>query len=107
MGRGKTTTGTVIACLVKLLMDHGRPIKVLQDDTTCEEMDGSTSSDDESGGNVTASASSTANVIGEMKHGRSFGIDDILLLWKITKLFDNEVECREALDAIIDRCSAL
>ncbi|XP_038683541.1 paladin isoform X2 [Tripterygium wilfordii] len=107
MGRGRTTTGTVIACLVKLRMDYGRPIKVLQDDTTHEEMDGSTSSGDESGGNVAASASSTADVKGEMEQGRSFGIDDILLLWKITRLFDNGVECREALDTIIDRCSAL
>jgi hypothetical protein len=42
-----------------------------------------------------------------MEQGRAFGIDDILLLWKITRLFDNGMECREALDAIIDRCSAL
>ena len=41
------------------------------------------------------------------KQSHAFGINDILLLWKITAFFDNGVECREALDAIIDRCSAL
>ncbi|GKF90913.1 paladin isoform X1, partial [Tanacetum coccineum] len=37
----------------------------------------------------------------------AFGINDILLLWKITRFFENGLECREALDAVIDRCSAL
>ena len=27
MGRGRTTTGTVIACLVKLRIDYGRPLR--------------------------------------------------------------------------------
>ncbi|KAL6225589.1 hypothetical protein ACLB2K_004438 [Fragaria x ananassa] len=62
MGRGRTTTVTVIACLLKLRIDYGRPIKILVDNIPSEE---------------------------------------------ITRLFDNGVECREALDAIIDRCSAL
>ncbi|KAI4301625.1 hypothetical protein L6164_034885 [Bauhinia variegata] len=93
MGRGRTTTGTVIACLLKLRLDYGKPIKILDDDVTREEGNGGSSSGDET-------------KIDE-KQNRVFGINDILLLWKITTLFDNGVECREALDAIIDRCSAL
>ncbi|PON43261.1 Protein-tyrosine phosphatase-like [Parasponia andersonii] len=107
MGRGRTTTGTVIACLLKLRIDHGRPIKILLDSVTHEEVDGGTSSGEETGENVVTSTSSLTKVRMEKEQGRSFGINDILLLWKITRLFDNGVECREALDAIIDRCSAL
>lgn len=40
-------------------------------------------------------------------HHHPFGIDDILLLRKITRLLDNGIECRQVLDAIIDRCSSL
>lgn len=101
MGRGRTTTGTVIACLLKLRIDYGRPIRILLDDVSHEEVDGGSSSGEDTGGSGAASASS------KKEQGRAFGIDDILLLWKITRLFDNGVECREALDAIIDRCSAL
>lgn len=106
MGRGRTTTGTVIACLLKLRIDYGRPIRVLHEDVTHEELDSGSSSGEENGGNGAASTSSISKVRSEGK-GRAFGIDDILLLWKITRLFDNGVKCREALDAIIDRCSAL
>ncbi|KAI9099076.1 hypothetical protein K1719_024843 [Acacia pycnantha] len=100
MGRGRTTTGTVIACLVKLRIDHGRPIKILGDVT--HEVDGDASSGDEIGGNATVLPSKT-----DKKQNRVFGINNIILLWKITALFDNGVESREALDAVIDRCSAL
>ncbi|CAI9300371.1 unnamed protein product [Lactuca saligna] len=93
MGRGRTTTGTVIACLVKLRIDHGRPIRILLDDMACGDSDNCTSSGDEGKPRVHSN--------------HSFGINDILLLWKITRFFDNGVECREALDAVIDRCSAL
>ncbi|KAI4349837.1 hypothetical protein L6164_010386 [Bauhinia variegata] len=93
MGRGRTTTGTVIACLLKLRIDYGRPIKILDDGFTHEE-----------GINASSSGDETKT---DEKQNRVFGINDILLLWKITTLFDNGVECREALDAIIDRCSAL
>lgn len=103
MGRGRTTTGTVIACLVKLRIDYGRPLKLL-DNINQEKEDGGSSSGEDNG-NTTSPADN--NVRERSEHGRSFGIDDILLLWKITRLFDNGVECREALDAIIDRCSAL
>lgn len=107
MGIGRTTTGTVIACLLKLRIDYGRPIRILLDDISHEEVDGGSSSGEETGGNGAASTSSISNVRTEKEQGRAFGIDDILLLWKITRLFDNGVECREALDAVIDRCSAL
>ncbi|KAK9281857.1 hypothetical protein L1049_004763 [Liquidambar formosana] len=107
MGRGRTTTGTVIACLLKLRIDYGRPIRILLDDKSHEEVDGGTSSGEETGSNGAASTSSTKKVRTEKEQGRAFGINDILLLWKITRLFDNGVECRETLDAIIDRCSAL
>jgi hypothetical protein len=40
-------------------------------------------------------------------HHHAFGIDDILILRKITRLFDNGIECRQVLDAIINRCSAM
>ncbi|WJX79948.1 hypothetical protein P8452_63011 [Trifolium repens] len=107
MGRGRTTTGTVIACLVKLRIDFGRPIKILNDDMTQEESNGGSSSGDEALGCVTALTSNTSQTKIDEKQNRVFGINDILLLWKITTLFDNGVECREALDAVIDRCSAL
>ncbi|KAK4573001.1 hypothetical protein RGQ29_031107 [Quercus rubra] len=107
MGIGRTTTGTVIACLLKLRIDYGRPIKILVDDMTREEENGGTSSGDEAGGSVAASTTGITKIKSEKEQGRVFGINDILLLWTITRLFDNGVECREALDAIIDRCSAL
>ncbi|KAF2324970.1 hypothetical protein GH714_021961 [Hevea brasiliensis] len=107
MGRGRTTTGTVIACLLKHRIDYGRPIRVLVDDMTREEVDSGSSSGEGTGGNAAASPSSVIIVRTGTKESRAFGIDDILLLWKITRLFENGVECREALDAVIDRCSAL
>ncbi|KAK9950366.1 hypothetical protein M0R45_005859 [Rubus argutus] len=107
MGIGRTTTGTVIACLLKLRIDYGRPIKILVDNIGGEEVDGGSSSGEETGGTSATSTASVTNVRTEKEQGRVFGMNDILLLWKITRLFDNGVECREALDAIIDRCSAL
>ncbi|KAH8517096.1 hypothetical protein H0E87_005155 [Populus deltoides] len=107
MGRGRTTTGTVIACLLKLRIDYGRPIRVLADDMNHEEVESGSSSGEETGGDTAATTSDIGSVKTDMEQGRAFGIDDILLLWKITRLFDNGMECREALDAIIDRCSAL
>ncbi|KAL4574619.1 hypothetical protein LXL04_021454 [Taraxacum kok-saghyz] len=104
MGRGRTTTGTVIACLVKLRIDHGRPIRILPDDVAC-------GSSDSSSGDETETESTHHHHCNKPKgvgvHSNSFGINDILLLWKITRFFDNGVECREALDVVIDRCSAL
>lgn len=110
MGRGRTTTGTVIACLLKLRIDYGRPIRILFDYMPREEVDGNTSSGDETGGGCCHESGGPVTAKGRFRKDSSshaFGINDILLLWKITRLFDNGVECREALDAIIDRCSAL
>ncbi|XP_010544899.1 PREDICTED: paladin-like [Tarenaya hassleriana] len=108
MGRGRTTTGTVIACLVKLRINYGRPIKVLYDVLTHEIVDeDSSSGGEESGGNNPERRSRNFGRRTEEEHGHAFGMDDILLLWKITRLFDNGAESREALDAVIDRCSAL
>lgn len=107
MGRGRTTTGTVIACLLKLRIDYGRPIRFLLDNISHEEVDDDSSSGEEIEGNSGTSTSTISNVRTEKEQGRAFGINDILLLWKITRLFDNGVECREVLDAVIDRCSAL
>lgn len=108
MGRGRTTTGTVIACLVKLRINYGRPIKVLYDVMTHEIVDeDSSSGGEETGSNTAETRPRISGRRTEDQHGRTFGMDDILLLWKITRLFDNGVESREALDAVIDRCSAL
>lgn len=103
MGIGRTTTGTVIACLLKLRIDYGRPIRVLVDDPSHKEL---VRHNEESENNFPSVSASEKSRSGE-DLGHSFGINDILLLWKITRLFDNGVECRGALDDIIDRCSAL
>ncbi|KAK4783955.1 hypothetical protein SAY86_018323 [Trapa natans] len=107
MGRGRTTAGTVIACLIKLRIEHGRPIRILVDDMDqVEEMEGS-SSGEENGSNNAPVPMSLAKEHKNKEQTRAFGMNDILLLWKITNIFDNGVHCREALDSIIDRCSAL
>ncbi|KAL7112367.1 hypothetical protein ACP275_04G000100 [Erythranthe tilingii] len=105
MGIGRTTTGTVIACLLKLRINYGRPIRVVVDDLSQKKL--GSRSDDKSEEQMSASISIPENIMTGEDSGHSFGINDILLLWKITRLFDNGVECREALDSIIDRCSAL
>uniref|UniRef100_A0A1D1Y2D0 Paladin n=1 Tax=Anthurium amnicola TaxID=1678845 RepID=A0A1D1Y2D0_9ARAE len=102
MGRGRTTTGTVIACLLKLRIDHGRPIRIQHENEFHEELDpGSSSGEEVPGDNV------SLVLPGHKESHRSFGINDIPFLRKITRLFDNAIECREVLDSIIDRCSAL
>ncbi|KAG0479706.1 hypothetical protein HPP92_010564 [Vanilla planifolia] len=107
MGRGRTTTGTVIACLLKLRIDNGRPIKMQLEDVSYGESDGNSSMDDVGlGDNAYSVPYASKSTCGEEIH-RAFGIDDILLLRKITRLFDNGVDCRKVLDAVIDRCSAL
>ncbi|XP_010245398.1 PREDICTED: paladin isoform X2 [Nelumbo nucifera] len=106
MGRGRTTTGTVIACLLRLRIDYGRPIRMHLESMSSEDVD-SGSSGGEEAGNGTVSISYSEKARKEKEPNRAFGINDIPLLRKITRLFDNGVECREVLDAIIDRCSAL
>ncbi|CAA6653809.1 unnamed protein product [Spirodela intermedia] len=102
MGRGRTTTGTVIACLLMLRICHGRPITIPQEDRCHEKLDSGSSSSEEA---VDDNGASLLPRHDEAQ--RSFRIDDIPLIKKITRLFDNGVECREVLDAVIDRCSAL
>ncbi|XP_078444624.1 metal ion-binding protein isoform X2 [Wolffia australiana] len=106
MGRGRTTTGTVIACLLVLRIWHGRPLtmpaeaeKGLERLPDWGSSSGSEEAPEEGGGGG-----------GEEEAGRQrrcFVIDDIPLIKKLTRLFDNGVACREVLDAVIDRCSAL
>ncbi|XP_042416053.1 paladin-like [Zingiber officinale] len=107
MGRGRTTTGTVIACLVKLRIDHGKPMKMQRDDGCNEQLDADCSSGEETIGENGSPISTFLKSMDGREPHHKFGIDNILLLRKITRLFDNGIECREALDAIIDRCSAL
>lgn len=108
MGRGRTTTGTVIACLVKLRIDYGRPLRFPSAHTATSEMDsGFTSGEEASNESSDAAIGSPEAKMGPRYLSPSFGIDDIPLVRKITRLFDNGVECREALDAVIDCCAAL
>ncbi|KAF9620477.1 hypothetical protein IFM89_013094 [Coptis chinensis] len=107
MGRGRTTTGTVIACLLKLRIGYGRPMRMQFEDTSLEEVDSDCSSNEEAGSNDSPSSATMVKEGSGKEPKRAFGINDILLLRKITRLFDNGVECREILDAIVDRCSAL
>ncbi|PKU85850.1 hypothetical protein MA16_Dca023660 [Dendrobium catenatum] len=106
MGRGRTTTGTVIACLLKLRIGYGRPIKMESEDVSNRESDGDLLSDVTFGDSVSLVSNVAKSRSGKELH-RAFGINDILLLRKITRLFDNGAECRKVLDAVIDRCSAL
>ncbi|KAK9086163.1 hypothetical protein Syun_028557 [Stephania yunnanensis] len=107
MGIGRTTTGTVIACLLKLRIDHGRPIRMHHEDTSNEEVATNSSSSEEAADNGSLSKESIRKTERRKAPRRAFGINDILLLRKVTRLFDNGAECREVLDAVIDRCSAL
>lgn len=107
MGRGRTTTGTVIACLLKLRIDYGRPLRMQLGHVSHEEMDSSSSSDEDAGNRNAESTSKRTNKGSGKEFHHAFGINDILLLRKITRLFENGVECREVLDHLIDRCSAM
>lgn len=108
IGRGRTTTGTVIACLLRLRIDHGRPIGMPAIENNHEDItDADYSSGEETidhNGHLNSDAWKSHTLI-EL-HSR-FDINDILLLRKITRLFDNGIECRQILDTVIDKCSAL
>lgn len=106
MGRGRTTTGTVIACLLKLRICCGRPIKIQLEDASIRESFGDSISDITSSDSVSLVSNLAKSRSGKELH-RAFGINDIVILRKITRLFDNGAECRKVLDAVIDRCSAL
>ena len=102
MGRGRTTTGTVIACLLMLRICHGRPIAIPSEtDKTLGKILPADS------GSSSSSEDAAEEVVGEEHRKSRFGIDDIHFVKKITRLFDRGVECREVLDWVIDRCSAL
>lgn len=108
MGRGRTTTGTVIACLLRLRINHGRPIGMPaiqnnHEDTTDADYSSGEETIDHNG--HLNSESWKPHTLTEL-HPR-FDINDILLLRKITRLFDNGIECRQILDTVIDKCSAL
>ncbi|KAL6515757.1 hypothetical protein OROHE_018447 [Orobanche hederae] len=105
MGIGRTTTGTVITCLLKLRIDQGRPIRAFVDDSSQTELRSHSAYKRED--HISTSTPSPDKIRSRKDWGHSFGINDILLLWKITKLFENGVECRVALDSIVDWCSAL
>src|SRR6266498_241010 len=98
MGRGRTTTGTVIACLLKLRIDHGRPIRI----PACQNNHEDANDAGYSRGVETTnhghlnSESWKSRTLTKLHSG--FGINDILLLRKITRLFDNGIECRQTLD---------
>uniref|UniRef100_A0ACD5WWN1 Uncharacterized protein n=1 Tax=Avena sativa TaxID=4498 RepID=A0ACD5WWN1_AVESA len=108
MGRGRTTTGTVIACLLRLRVDYGRPIGMPairnnHEDTTDADYSSGEETIDHNG--HLSSDSWKPHTLADL-HSR-FDINDILLLRKITRLFDNGIECRKILDTVIDKCSAL
>ncbi|KAG8062672.1 hypothetical protein GUJ93_ZPchr0003g17250 [Zizania palustris] len=107
MGRGRTTTGTVIACLLRLRIDHGRPIRLPTYENNHEDPDelGYSSGEEttDHNGHLNLSSPRPHTVT---EHPR-FGIDDILVLRKITRLFNNGIECRQILDNVIDKCSSL
>ncbi|KAF0922499.1 hypothetical protein E2562_037404 [Oryza meyeriana var. granulata] len=108
MGRGRTTTGTVIACLLRLRIDHGRPIRLPACEYNHEDSNelGYSSGEETTDHNGHLNSSPPRPHTVTEQHPR-FGIDDILVLRKITRLFDNGIECRQILDNIIDKCSAL
>lgn len=108
MGRGRTTTGTVIACLLRLRINHGRPIGMPAIQNNHED----TTDADYSSGEETIDHNGHLNSESWKPHTLTelhpkFDINDILLLRKITRLFDNGIECRQILDTVIDKCSAL
>ena len=74
---------------------------------TCEELNCGSSSEDEVGAYASSLTSNQLSRKTYVGQNRAFGINNILLSWKITTFFDNGVECREALDDIIHRCFAL
>lgn len=108
MGRGRTTTGTVIACLLRLRINHGRPIGMPAIQNNHED----TTDADYSSGEETIDHNGHLNSESWKPHTLTelhpkFDINDILLLRKITRLFDNGIECRQILDTVIDKCSSL
>ncbi|MCO5569307.1 hypothetical protein L7F22_023019 [Adiantum nelumboides] len=108
MGRGRTTTGTVIACLVKLRCDFGRPVTLQPYPSELSDVDSGSSSGDEAGTQTgTDMTSSQMNTIERQNSLSGFVMDDIPLIRKITRLLVDGVESRAVLDAVIDRCAMM
>lgn len=104
MGRGRTTTGMVIACLVLLRCENGLLKACCLPSDRVELESGSSSGEDV---NSDMHVGSPANRIEDQNCIAGFVMDDIPIVRKITRLLDNGAECREALDAVIDYCAAM
>ncbi|KAH7442546.1 hypothetical protein KP509_03G093600 [Ceratopteris richardii] len=107
MGRGRTTTGTVIACLVKLRCDFGRPMVLPAYPDESSDVDSASSSGDEAGTQSENDTITSKATIERQSSLSGFVMDDIPLIRKITRLLENGVENRVVLDAVIDRCAIM
>lgn len=108
MGRGRTATGTVIACLVKLRCDYGRPVRLPSIHRVTSNIDMESSSGDEAGNDAeTHDTTKVSTTIERQASVSSFVMDDIPLVRKITRILENGVASRETLDAVIDRCAGM
>ncbi|KAG0594286.1 hypothetical protein M758_UG064500 [Ceratodon purpureus] len=104
MGRGRTTTGMVIACLVLLRCENGELRAPGLTSHRLEVESGSSSGEEV---NSDMHVGSPANRIEDQNCIAGFVMDDIPIVRKITRLLDIGAECREALDAVIDYCDAM
>ncbi|KAL2634189.1 hypothetical protein R1flu_005668 [Riccia fluitans] len=109
MGRGRTTTGTVIACLVQLRCQFGRPLRTVKSIREGSGEDDGSSSGDEAAADSPMGSPTVikAPKVERQKAVTGFVLDDIPIVRKITRLLENGVECRDALDAVIDVCAAM
>ncbi|KAJ7298358.1 hypothetical protein O6H91_03G019600 [Diphasiastrum complanatum] len=108
MGRGRTTTGTVIACLVKLRCEYGRPIRMPLSVAENSEPDSGCSSGEEGNGETNIySREDESPKIERQRSASGFVMDDIPIVRKVTRLLENAAEARGALDAVIDHCAAM
>ncbi|CAM6102777.1 unnamed protein product [Calypogeia fissa] len=109
MGRGRTTTGTVIACLVQLRCQFGRPLRTVRTVFENPLGDAGSSSGDDAGNDSPGESPCVIKVpqLDRPKVTTGFVLDDIPIVRKITRLLENGVECREALDSVIDLCAVM
>uniref|UniRef100_A0A7I4E3I3 Paladin n=1 Tax=Physcomitrium patens TaxID=3218 RepID=A0A7I4E3I3_PHYPA len=105
MGRGRTTTGMVTACLVLLRLEigflqstPGLPLQKVEPESC-------SSSGEEV--NIDTHVDRPANRFEDQNCVAGFVMDDIPIVRKITRLLDNGAACRAALDAVIDHCDAM
>lgn len=108
MGRGRTTTGTVIACLVKLRCDFGRPLTLQAYPRETSDGDSDSSSGDEAGTEIGSGINLTGSTTIDRQNSLSgFVMDDIPLIRRITRLLENGAESRAILDGVVDRCAMM